>query len=245
MDLQPFYSGADRLQEYNPYHGKGGRFTSKGGAVQTVAYAGKGPGGIKPGRAAKLAAAAAKAGYGSRESPLMRQDAVARAKKANDWDGGDGLAASKMGQHLARSARGSGLTKTERRSDARAARSEINAARRSRGQKRLYKAAPKKGDLLLGRETVPQNPKKFVKRTSSGQRPSPEARKAMSVARRGQDVTLKQDTAARKAAGKAIPRTRSAVRNELGLIGKKREGVAQDPMKFTTGKKRTYAGKKG
>lgn len=33
--------------EYNPYHGKGGKFSSKGGAVQTVAYSGKRPKGHK------------------------------------------------------------------------------------------------------------------------------------------------------------------------------------------------------
>lgn len=123
------------LQEYNPYHGKGGRFASKGQAVQTVAYAGKRPGGFKsPAQAGKAEAARRSGPWAPTDSPFMRQAAAAKAKAADDFDGGDGLRASHSGTRLARAARGSGLTRKERAETASRARSEINAARASRGQ---------------------------------------------------------------------------------------------------------------
>lgn len=215
MELKPFYDGGQngRLLEYNPYHGPGGKFASKGNAVQTVAYGGKSRSGLSPSKAGKLAGKSwNKDAVANRGSARLAQDAAAKGR-------GNGASDDAVGRSVA--LRQSGLPK---RKAIAAAKAGINAARAERGQKRAYKTAPKKGDLLLGRETVPQTAK-HTKRTSSGERPSKAERFGMSIRRRGQKPRLEQDTRDRHAMGQAAPRTRSAM--------SKREAVPQNDKKYT------------
>lgn len=186
LDLQPFEPTG--LLEYNPYHGKDGKFSSKGGAVHTVAYSGRSglAGKSAAGMKAAIARHAQRAGEGS-----------SRLAQDNREHGGIGGGRSKAGNKV--------------------------------GRERLAAAR---------RERAPEGPS-HTKRTSSGQRPKAAAKAAMRIDRRGSTPRLEQDSRARAAAGQAAPRTRSAMSRRL-----KMEKVEQDGGKYTTGKARTFSGRR-
>lgn len=154
------------LQEYNPYHGKGGKFVSKGQAVQTVAYGGKGPGGLTPTRGAKLVAAAEKAGLKPEGSSLMRQDAKRSFTDKHSRASGLFGRARKDAQGVK-----AGTVNPKAAASSKALAYQRRAEASMEGGKRQ---APEH------RERVEQNPKKFTKRMSSGKNPGEGVRRALS-----------------------------------------------------------------